>query len=82
MTAPELIAPAAAAEDDTIPPAAVEKQPAPTSAPPAASVDRDPPGPPQVADTPEEAAERQQLVNELLGISEPQPRGRWRRRFS
>jgi hypothetical protein len=48
---------------------------------PSPYVDRDPPGSRQEAHTPEAAAERQRLVNELLGISEPQPRGRWRRRF-
>lgn len=82
ITAPELIAPDAATEDDATPPAAVKTQPPSAWAPPTPKVDHDPPGPPQVADTPEEAAERQQLVNELLGTSEPQHRGRWRRRFS
>ncbi len=79
MTAHELIAPTA--ENELTGRAAMQEQPAPTCAPPTPNVDRDP-GPPQVADTPEQAAERQHLVNELLGFCDPQPRGRWRRRFS
>lgn len=79
VTAPEVIAPTA--ENELTGRAVVEEQPAPTCPPPTPNVDRDPPRPP-VMETPEEAAERQRLVNELLGFGDPQPRGRWRRRFS
>jgi hypothetical protein len=82
MTTYELNASTAAAEDDTTPRAAVEKQPAPACAPPPPEVDRSPPAPQEVAETPERTAERQRLVNELLGIAEPQPRRGWRRRLA
>jgi hypothetical protein len=71
MTTYELNASTAAAEDDTTPRAAVEKQPAPACAPPPPEVDRSPPAPQEVAETPERTAERQRPVNELLGIAEP-----------
>lgn len=51
-------------------------------APPRPAVDDRPatPSMPQEpADTPEQAAERQRLIHEVLGISEPPPRRRWRR---
>jgi len=80
MTAPELDQPGTTTKDDTAPPTAVETQPAPTDPPKTPDVDRNPREPLQVEVTSEEAAERQRLVNELLGISEPQARGRWRRR--
>lgn len=82
MTAPELGPPATATKGPTAPAVAVETQPAPTDPPPTPGVDRNPREPPQVEVTPEPADQRQRLVNELLGISEPQPSGRWRRRFS
>lgn len=44
MTEHELVAPAAEAQDDTAPPAAVAKEPAPTCAAPTPKVDRDPAG--------------------------------------
>jgi len=79
MTAPELDPPATTTTDHTAPAAAVETQPAPTDPQLAPDVDRNPREPPQTKETPEPADERQRLVNELLAISEPQPRGRWRR---
>jgi len=80
MTAPELDPPATATKDPTAPPKAAETQRAPTDPPPTPDLDRNPGKPPQMEVTPEPAAERQRLVNDLLGISEPQPRGRCRRR--
>jgi hypothetical protein len=33
-------------------------------------------------ETPEQAAERQKRINDLLGYENPSPRRRWRRRFA
>lgn len=78
ITADELTASLIPVEDDTTTMAATEKPPAAVSG--ASPIDRaDLSRAQQPADTPEQVAERQRLINEVLGISEPRPRRRWRR---
>jgi len=46
---------------------------------PASKIEPDPSLPQEPAETPEQAAERQRFIDELLGHGDPKPRRRWRR---
>ncbi len=72
---PDRPPPAAAAVIKT-PPAAVC---APTPPSPASNVDRQSSLPQEPAQTPEQAAERRRMINQVLGYDDPKPRRRWRR---
>jgi hypothetical protein len=84
QTPPEQIAELPPAKPD--PPAApaeIETPPAVISAPaapqPASKVELTPSLPQEPAQTPEQAAERQRMINQVLGYDDPKPRRRWRR---
>jgi hypothetical protein len=81
MTAVDLAADTA--EPEPIRPAPVlERQPAPARQAPTRKFDRDPPDHQHAEETPEAAAERQRILDELLGTGQPQKTSRWRQRFS